>query len=797
MSRRRTPGQPADLTRRAALTILLCVAMAGCQRSAPEQTLIQAQAAWDAGGFDTALRSAQSASRAAPKAVAPVLLLARFHAERQDAFAAEAAWRHALELGGSPEEALPGWLRARVAQGDARGALDAAKAARLQTGPGRVALQTVIGEAYEALGDLQAAQIAWQEALALEPASASIQLSLIRLQARQGKRSAAQTALTLLLAQQNAPAEAWAQQAEWCLERNDTQGAMRALEQAVQRAPAHPVHRTKLIALLLDQGQTDTARRALATLVVLAPDRLSTHYLQARLSFQTGAVDDARTRVTRILSSQPDYAAARVLSASIALRQGLIEEAKQQARWLIDRGLAVATATRVLMQAESDSQRIAQALLLAKQARARGVRDLDLAVYAGDLALRHGELKEAADWFAWAAELDPRHSAGRLAPALTALERGDHAAAVRDLTEVAAADHDSTRADISLISTLLRLKRFEAAQTAASRLIDKQAHDPLGYNLRGMAAVGLGQPEEARRAFEEALRQDPAFFAAAANLARLDQRAGQYESARARLTAVVERNPRSVAAMSALAQLANEAGRRAEATPWLRRAHQVDPDALDPLLALCMQLIQLGRVSEAHPLLAYAAQRHPEDLRLLDLQASALLASGHTEQALETLERITRLVPRATQPRVRLAGVRVAVGDIEGAVEALQTASRLDPSAAIDALTSWGSWLLRDHRSALALVSRGLQASPERALGWTIEGDLAAGEARWAQAAGAYRKALEAVPGAESLRQRLREAQRQGPGSEAGLAEAPRPGASLAERTALVVPSEKVPRSSD
>ncbi|MFM1987594.1 MAG: system TPR-repeat protein PrsT [Pseudomonadota bacterium] len=777
MTANATPtGSPSGRGRAPARFVAACCVAAalvgaGCGRDSPAQQMEQARAALAARDAASAERALKAVLRAAPDTVEARLMLAALYAARHDAPSAEKEWRRALELGAAPGRVLPGLVAARVEAGDPRGALEAARLARVDAAAPRAAIAHAAGRAHAALGDPASAEAAWNDALAAVPGHLPSRVALLRLRAERGDAAGAAAALDALLAAAPASVDGGLLAAELALGRGDGDTARRALARAVEADPADPLPRTRLVSLLIDQRRLADAGAQLDTLTGLAPDRSATRHLRALLDLQEDRLDAASDGVQRLLAADPEFLPAVALGATVALRQGALEQAERLARQLIDGAPRSAQGARLLAQVLLARDEPARAIEVARAASARGIRDATLSGLAGEAALRAGDLDGATRWFEQAAEIDPADPSRLIGLGLARLGTGHTEEGLAALEEAARRDAGSTRADLSLVTALLRAQRFGPALAAADRMVAKAPQSPLGHNLRGTALVGRGDVAGARAAFDRALQLDPAFFAAAANHAQLDVREGRPERARERFEAVLRRDPRSVAAIGGLARLAAQAGHANEERGLLRRAHEADPGALEPALALADALLRGGRPGEALPLLAAAAQRHGPDARLLELQAAALLRTGQVQQALDAVEKRARLEPRSVPLQVQRAAVRAAAGDVDGAIAALRVAGDLDPAAAADLTPTVATMLGAAGRDDTARIARMLRRqAPASPVGAALDGDLAASETRWADAVAAYRDAV-ALRETPSLRNRLQDAQQaaaRGPGAAAG-----------------------------
>ncbi|HET7874682.1 MAG TPA: tetratricopeptide repeat protein [Methylomirabilota bacterium] len=128
---------------------------------------------------------------------------------------------------------------------------------------------------------------------------------------------------------------------------------------------------------------------------------------------------------------------------------------------------------------------------------------------------------------------------------------------------------------------------------AAKRTLTAEQWYNLGCELEATS------PEEARRAYHQALELDPGMSDAHVNLGRLYQEAGESQKAEAHYRAAVKHAPGDPVAWFNLGVLLEEQGRREEAVQAYRRAVGSDPDFAAAHYNLGLLLEALGRRSEA------------------------------------------------------------------------------------------------------------------------------------------------------------------------------------------------------
>jgi Flp pilus assembly protein TadD len=119
-----------------------------------------------------------------------------------------------------------------------------------------------------------------------------------------------------------------------------------------------------------------------------------------------------------------------------------------------------------------------------------------------------------------------------------------------------------------------------------------------------LLALAAGDPDAARRAYEQAIALAPWFVPAYVNLADLERMVG----------------------------------RDAAGEAWLRRALEVAPELPETHHALGLWLIRAGRIDEAETELAAAAERAPENARFALAHALTVEARGDHARARALLE---------------------------------------------------------------------------------------------------------------------------------------------------------------
>ncbi len=242
---------------------------------------------------------------------------------------------------------------------------------------------------------------------------------------------------------------------------------------------------------------------------------------------------------------------------------------------------------------------------------------------------------------------------------------------------------DRLRAGVTLLWDPVRAVRIEAVaafadvpdaelqseqRAAFDRALDDyllaqraNAERPEAHVKIGIVFGRRGRLEEARRAYEAALRIAPWFVPAHVNLADLLRREGRDDEGEVVLRQALRHGSRSPALHHALGQLLARRGRPAAALAELRRAFELDP--ADPRLAqACAQSLQsAGRREEALAVLRFAQRKSPGARELLVPLVTLCRQKGARREAVSWARRLLETNP--DDPEARALAQALELGE--------------------------------------------------------------------------------------------------------------------------------------
>ena len=368
--------------------------------------------------------------------------------------------------------------------------------------------------------------------------------------------------------------------------------------------------------------------------------------------------------------------------------------------------------------------------------------DGEILMAAGQAYLLLNDAKTADSYFARAARLSPNDAKARSALAMSQLSKGNADSAFVELQSIAAADK-GVSADMALISARLRRNELDAALKAIAQLEKKQPDSPVAQGLYGHVHVLRKDAFAARKSFEKALSKDASYFSAAANLAALDILDKKPDAAKVRFDRFLKANPKSVQAFLALAELKKRSGGSPEEVARLI-SDAVNADAIDPQprLALIEHYAALGDFKAAIVAGQAAVASLPRDVELQNSLARVFLSGGEVNQAKSTFTRMASMHPESSLGPLGLAEMNLTSRDFAAAARSAKQALALEPNSLAAQRVAILAAMRQNRPQDASRIASLMQAQrPNDALGFILEGDIAAEQERWDLAISAFRRA--------------------------------------------------------
>lgn len=534
---------------------------------------------------------------------------------------AEGAYERASKLGADVSLTLLPRARSYLIQGkldellalDAAGTLGAADEAALLVLQGNAQLEA--GELNEALAHFRRAEEL--DSMAAAPLWGTALAKL-----RAGDVAGAQYQADRAKALAPELAETWYVRADIARQAGQNADALSDFSRAIELEPGHMPARLGRAALLMDENKLDEAARDLAAVREAQPDDLQAMHLQALLFAMQGRqaeADEVLGKARARLKELPEGVIngnlpSLMLSALLALKDGQPETAIEYLQRYLARARDHVGATKLLAAAYLQNDQPGEARALLEPLMVAQPKDAAILNLLGTAYARAGDDTLAAAMLERAIELGADTPAVRQQLGQLQLAAGDTAAAGESFARAAEQDPGGDAA-FMLALTALREGDLERAQRTVDQLLTERPKEPAYHNLNGSLALMRNDRAAARTAWTRTLDLQAGYPPAVANLAALARTEGNPDEARRLYEQILGRDPTSADALRGLAELAVDAGDHKEAIRRLRDLRQHHPRDLDAGLLLVRTQIA-ARDSKAARADLDALRRHfPNDVR--------------------------------------------------------------------------------------------------------------------------------------------------------------------------------------
>ena len=725
---------------------LLCVAfavLAGCGEK-PEALLASAKDYVARNDIQAAVIQLKNALQKEPDLAEARFLLGKLLLESGDAAGAEKELREAASLQYDQEQVIPLWARALVLTGEHRKVVDELATIQISNPRGKAELMTAVGESQLALKNSTGAREAFAAALAADPKYVPALRGEARLAA--SSRDLKQAAEKVDAALAIAPSD-WQSlelKADLLTATNQREQALAAYRKTTEARPDAVRAHAAIVSLLVGQKKIDEAAKQVAEMKRVAPAHPETQYLQAWLAYIQKDYAAARTAIQQHLSKGPENPRGLLLAGAIEYELQSYVQAENYLSRVLAHAPRNAFAWRLLIGSYVRRGQAARALEKLQPILSQIQNDPGMLSLAGEVMMMNGEAKQASEYFAKAAKLDPKNTRSQTGLALSHLAQGEAETGFRELEQAASTGSD-IRADLALIAAHVRQREFDKALAAVNRLQKKQPGSPIPFNVRGGVLLAKGDRAAARREFERALEVDAGYFPAVAQLARLDFAEKKPDAARQRLEALLAKDPRNLQALLALAELSARVGAKPEEIVSLLQkavsAHPADPA---PRLALIGYYVRAKDFKNAMLASQQAMAAIPDRPDILVAAGQAHEAGGELNQAISIYRKLAALEPKSPVPYLRMAEAQFAAKKMDDAIENLRKALDLKPDL-MEARQGLARVYLESGRvtEAIAIAREVQKDRPKEPIGYALEGDIHASQKKWTEAANAYRNGLK------------------------------------------------------
>jgi tetratricopeptide (TPR) repeat protein len=282
--------------------------------------------------------------------------------------------------------------------------------------------------------------------------------------------------------------------------------------------------------------------------------------------------------------------------------------------------------------------------LTAFEEAARRDANLFQAQYNRGLALlKLNRPREARRALERAVQLLPQSAEANTSLGLACVLSGDYQAALAPLERARAAQPQDVRLAALLATAWLRSGEAKKAVAVLRPLVDKQVHDAAPLLLLIEALNAAEDPEGALAIAKQAQQRFPGVVQAQLAVAQQLARLGRYQEARPAWEAALKLAPGLPEAELGLAEALQKAGEHQEAAEHYQTALQGAPQMLAARLGLARSLTAIGRLAEAQRVLEQGLALHGNDVPLRAELSRVYARLGRADLAAEQAKIIEQL----------------------------------------------------------------------------------------------------------------------------------------------------------
>ena len=724
--------------------LLLSLMLSACGGDNPEAMLASAKDYFAKNDSKAAVIQLKNALQKKPDLAEARFLLGKALLDEGNPTAADVELRKAADLKYPADQLVPLQARALLSLGQAKKVVDDLAKVQLTSAESTADLQTTVGRAHLVLGKPDAALAAFNAAASAVPGYGPAVFGQARIKAASRDLPGALALLDAVLEKNPKFYEAMQFKGDLLAIQGDSKASTETYLKIVELRPDYLPAQAALVSRYLEAGNVDAANTQFDTMKKLAPSHPQTHYIQAELFYRQKKFAEAREPIQQHLRAIPDSVQGQQLAGAIEYELKSYATAEKHLLAVVPKTPDTGMARRVLIASYLRSGQPDKAQSMLQPVLDKIDNNSNFLALAGEVFMQNGDANKAGIYFAKASALDPENKIKQTSVAISHLAKGDTDTAYRELEKIASTD-SGIRADMALIASQLRSRKFDQALKSIAGLEKKQPDNPLVDNLRGSALVGKGDVAAARQSFEKALAKNPAYFPAAASLAQLDIVEKKPEEARKRFENVTAKDPKNTQAWLALAELQARSGAKAdEVAALINKAVEANPIDVQARLGLINLYLAAREPKKAVSAAQDALGALPDNPAILDAEGRAQQATENYNQALSTYGKLAALVPTSQQPHLRMAEIHLAAKNKDAAMQSLKKALAVKP----DSIEAQRGMMMLDldagrNNEAIATARKIQKQHPKNVAGYLLEGDAYALRKSWKEAIAAYRNGIQ------------------------------------------------------
>jgi len=585
------------------------------------------------------------------------------------------------------------------------------------------AVALLLGRSYLGLGNVVEARTQFTSARSEQPGEAMT--GLARVMALEGAVDGGRQLIEEVIIKYPNIVDAWIAKGEFLRRDGKLDEAIAAYQIAESLAPANVEVIISIAITHIGQGQLDLAQRQLRKAHTVSPNSHLLGFGNAVLAMKEKRYDDCKEWLNAVFSIVPKHLPSIYLAGTLNMTLGHWEQAQDAFTDYLTKVPGSIDARKMLALVLLRKQRPQAAVDVVAPLVDLDLKDAHFYLVAGEAYLQLGEAGRAKELLAKASRLDSSNHAILTTLGRAQMAEGTADTGMAEFEKAVALEPDDPMPYRRLAISLIARGRLDEATTVINKLQKRLPTNPEHHWLRGIIATQRKDIPKARENLEAALKLDPAFFPAAAELARQSLQAKDLAGAKGRFEALLRAKPGSQEATLALARLDVVDGKIEKALTSVQRLAEDSPDSTAAQLMLAELQKRLGQTDAAIGTARRARETNPRDPRAAELLGGLQVEAKDLAGAVQSYSALVSIRPRYARGRMLLAEVQYAAGQRRAAIVTLQEAMNVGgPQSRI--FIQLVNFLLEEKKftEAYAIADQAKQKLPKRSLGYQLEGEI-------------------------------------------------------------------------
>ncbi|MDN3652410.1 PEP-CTERM system TPR-repeat protein PrsT [Thalassotalea ponticola] len=425
---------------------------------------------------------------------------------------------------------------------------------------------------------------------------------------------------------------------------NDPEQAVKTLEPVLARHGNDVFFRLLYVNMLMRSGELEKAHAETDTLLRSSPNAPAINEVKAELSLRNGNYQEAVEYATIALTNIPNLHKANLIAGIGHYKTGNMEMAYNHLKKIEPRLPKNHLAQQVLTQVKLKLGYIDEAVGSIDTLNALTPNDFAALANATVEMLRSGDTKRAAEYLNKLENIDESNADMMLKRGALKLSVKDESG-LQDLYDALIIDPELREARLALIHHYLQSDQLDMAMIEAERWIEEIPEREGGQLAKGLVWRQKGDLDQARSAFQAALKVNENSIGAHYNLAQIANRQQRYDDSLRHLEQLFAHSADHQGALRLAVNLAPNVGDQA-ITGLLEKLSAQEPDNLALAIATAQTYDNLGQAEIAMQQLSNLRREFGEQPKLLSAIAKVAIRNGDYAMAEQTFKQILDVAPR-------------------------------------------------------------------------------------------------------------------------------------------------------